>query len=985
MKVVVVAHKMVGKQLYLVLMGFDGRVYRTVAPPYPHMIGQTITIEMEPAAHPPHTETITVTHQIPQAPVDDTAVFIAQNGGLCTGPLGQQFNRLTQKNEVQARFVSEAKGMPERSTIFWQVDRPLKRIVQGKRTRYHYPDGTRLPFVAADAKTAVAEIPAKAILCLTLAPRWQPKNQPEIEPRCYVQIAGWFAPPVIPQLPSEPPSADIDEMTADFPPDLYDDPFSAEPFFDEPPDFADLPPAFDDFELPSDSAVLIEADWRPLATGTPQETLQQVFGYDAFRTMQADVIDNVLNKQDTLVIMPTGQGKSLCYQLPALHFSGITIVVSPLISLMIDQVQQLKEIGVAAATLNSSMPRAEQSRIIGELLHGRLKLLYISPETLLRARTLQLLSQCQVDCFTVDEAHCISAWGHDFRKEYRELMQVRSRFPSAVCVALTATATQRVRQDISQTLGIPRSNQYVASFDRPNLHLSVQLLQNADRQVAQFLKAHQGEAGIVYCPTRKLVDTLTDQLEQQGYPVLPYHAGLPDGVRKQNQTRFIYEDGLIMVATVAFGMGINKPNVRWVLHFGLPKNIESYYQQIGRAGRDGLDAHCLMIFSYQDIRTIKYFISQGAEDQQRGAQMRLDALIAYAEAAVCRRRPLLDYFGEGYKKETCTDMCDNCQDTRQLVDITVMAQKFLSCVRRTGERFGMSHVIDVLRGSRSEKILSRGHDTLSTYGIGLEFSKKEWQFFGRQFQQLGLLSQDAQFGSLMLTDLGHKVMRGESLMGHMPEKQTAVEPIGRTPMPTDYDSKLYEIVHAKRGDLAREAGLPPYVVFSDRTLVDMALRFPQSRDSFAQLYGVGRAKLDKYADIFLPLIQAYCQEHGLNEVAIPKPAVMSRTGHKSRSEEVWEAYQDGESVIDLAKRYGVKNHTVLNHLWKAFQAGHPLRFDAELVEITHLSAEQQDQVLEVFAEHGTDMLKPVFSALGESVSYADLHVMRLIAISQPSN
>ena len=707
-----------------------------------------------------------------------------------------------------------------------------------------------------------------------------------------------------------------------------------------------------------------------------QTLLSQVFGFETFRPLQAEIIQSILQGQDALAVMPTGSGKSLCYQLPALLFPGLTVVVSPLISLMQDQVEQLRELGIAAVTLNSSLTAVQYDQAIQQIQTNTAKLLYVAPETLLRPTILALLKHCRVDCLTIDEAHCISEWGHDFRPEYRQLIAVRQQLAEAVCLTVTATATDRVRQDIKTSLGIPDAAQFIASFDRPNLHLSIAAKTDGLAQTMDFLTQHRGQSGIIYCATRKQVDTLTAQLEAHGWPARPYHAGLDDFTRRRHQHEFIHDDVPIMVATVAFGMGINKSNVRFVLHYDLPKSIENYYQQIGRAGRDGLQSDCLLLFSYADVQTINYFIMQQDDSQQRGARMRLEALLAFVETNLCRRRPLLDYFGETYQPDTCS-LCDNCQtDEQSLVDITVPAQKFLSCVKRTGEMFGTNHIIDVLRGSRSQKILSRGHERLSTYNIGGEFSKKEWQYLARQFVQQKLLTQDINYGSLKLTAKAYAVFQGEEkVMGTVLQKTDRPAALA---MPIAHDVALFAQLQAKRKQLAQEAGLPPYIIFSDRSLVEMAAYFPQSRTTFGRMYGVGEAKLAKYAHHFLPIIQAHCQAQGITEkqkqTAVTRPTTM--VPQKSRREEVIEWYNNGRSVPEIAEIYHVKHKTVLDHLWHGVLAGYTLR-NSDLCALSHLSSAMQQQVLAAFAQHGVERLRPIYDALNETVSFDELHLLRL--------
>ena len=595
-----------------------------------------------------------------------------------------------------------------------------------------------------------------------------------------------------------------------------------------------------------------------------KKILKTVYGYDKFRPMQKEIIDNILKKNDTLVIMPTGGGKSICYQIPALLFSGLTIVVSPLISLMKDQIEQLNENGVNAIVLNSTLSRIEYSNNIYSILHGKVKLLYIAPETLLKQRILDLLSKIRVDCLAIDEAHCISEWGHDFRPEYRKLAEVRKQFKSAVCVALTATATPQVQKDISKSLKLEKSNEYITSFDRGNLFLQVESKIDAYEQTLEFVSKFPDSSGIIYCFSRKQVEEVADSLDNDGYTALPYHAGMSDQARKNNQELFIKNKAQIIVATIAFGMGIDKSNIRFIVHYDLPKNIESYYQQIGRAGRDGLQANCLLLFGYGDILKIRYFIDQKEGRERKVAEMQLEKLVAFCKSHECRRLPILKYFGENYEKNNCK-MCDNCTSLeKDLTDITVPAQKFLSCVKRCNEKFGMNHIIDVLRGSKAKKILGFNHNKLTTYGIGKEYSKKQWNFIAQQLLDQELMVQDFEYGILLLTDLGWNVMKGEKLVSC----KIATMSKNRTVLMEDnlqFDSELVSILKQKRTNLAYEADLPPYVIFSDKSIIEMAIYFPQSKESMLDIHGVGKYKYEKYGKIFLTIIMRYCQQNQINE------------------------------------------------------------------------------------------------------------------------
>ena len=587
--------------------------------------------------------------------------------------------------------------------------------------------------------------------------------------------------------------------------------------------------------------------------------LEDIFGYSEFRPLQREIIGNVLKKRDALVIMHTGGGKSLCYQIPALIFDGLTVVVSPLISLMKDQVEQLRELNAPAVHLNSALPDEEYNNNIARLRKKEVKLLYLAPEALLAPRMLSLLSSLQVDCLAIDEAHCISEWGHDFRPEYRQIAEVRSRFPSAVCIALTATATPRVREDIGRNLRFEASSEFISGFDRENLFLQVIPKTDPLSQTVAFLREHPDQSGIIYCFSRRQVDELYEILEDRGFSVRPYHAGLSDSDRMENQELFIRDDVQIIVATIAFGMGINKPNVRFVIHYDLPKNIDTYYQEIGRAGRDGLRADCLLLFSYGDIRKIKYFINQKEGEERRIAEIHLNALLQFAETDGCSRQPLLGYFGEVYTAEKC-DMCDNClAGDRKRVDITIAAQKFLSCIKRTGELFGTNHIIDVLRGSQSQKVLKFKHERLSTYGVGREFSQKQWSHLSRQFLRHGLMDQDVKHGSLKMTQKAYGVFKGvERVWGIIEEEHVVYRK--RRVSELDYDGVLFEKLRKKRKELADRGNVPPYIVFSDKTLIEMATFFPRTRESLLIIHGVGPVKYKKYGTAFLRIIDRYCRE-----------------------------------------------------------------------------------------------------------------------------
>ncbi len=706
-----------------------------------------------------------------------------------------------------------------------------------------------------------------------------------------------------------------------------------------------------------------------------QKLLKDVFGYDQFRPPQGEAIRSVMARRDTLVIMPTGSGKSLCYQVPALLFPGTTVVISPLISLMKDQMDQLRALGIEARTLNSSLSPEEYSDSAEAVLAGRVKLLYLAPETALKRTVTGILSRIQVDCIAVDEAHCISEWGHDFRPEYRQLASFRENFPGAVCAALTATATPRVREDIKERLNFREPGEFIASFNRTNLFYEVVPKSDPYRQVLEFLQEYRDESGIIYCFSRKEVERVSEYLARNGYSARPYHAGLDDETRRRNQELFARDDTRIMVATIAFGMGIHKTNVRFVVHFDLPKSIESYYQETGRAGRDGLPANCLLLYGPGDAVKIKYFINQIPEDTRRvAANHHLASLTAYAETSGCRRHPLLSHFGEEHAGGNCA-MCDNCVNPPAAeIDYTVQARKFLSCVKRTGESFGYSHIVDVLRGSESQKVMERNHHRLSTYNIGGELTKKQWMALGRRMALKGLIVQDLDsYGALKLTPKGYAVMKGDEPFLGAPLAEDA--PAAKSRAAAEYDAELFNLLRAKRKSIADAENVPPYVVFSDRSLADMATHFPRSRESLLDVHGVGRSKLERYGDEFLRIIVAYCEGRGIAESVRP-PKVRAKADGEYRHQEMGRAYNGGADIVQLMRKYGVARQTVLTNLYKFYLEERTLRAEG-FESFLNLSGETRDVLFQLFDVLGIDRLGLVFEKMGGDVSYDDLALYRL--------
>ncbi|MBO5400314.1 MAG: DNA helicase RecQ [Spirochaetaceae bacterium] len=614
-----------------------------------------------------------------------------------------------------------------------------------------------------------------------------------------------------------------------------------------------------------------------------KKILKQYYGYSEFRPGQKEIIDSILAGKDTLAIMPTGGGKSLCYQIPSLMFSGLTVVVSPLIALMEDQVKGLDSVGIPSLFLNSSLEWEDYLYNMNLIRRGEIKLLYVAPETLVTERIQSLLSEVEVSCLTIDEAHCISEWGHDFRPEYRRIAEVKALFPKAVCLALTATATETVRNDIVTTLQLGQSRkffQYIASFDRPNIFLDVISksgttnktshgikLSRADELTLDFVKSHSKESGIIYCFSRKKVDELANLLKLSGFSVLPYHAGLSDSIRSQNQAAFVQDDVKIIVATLAFGMGINKPNVRYVIHYDLPKSIEQYYQEIGRAGRDGLPATALLLYSYGDTKKINFFIEEKPPKEQVIAEEQLKKMVQYAEIPTCKREFLLNHFGEKLSQhQSPENCCSSCQNKDSLsVDVTIPCQKLMSAIVRTNQRFGAHYVIDVLLGSKQQKILNNNHQNLSVYGIGTEYSKNDWLNITALLIAAGYLIKSEDYNVLSLTEKGKVDLyeRNKIFLPFIPSGKTGYPTKEKTKEKVQISEKdltLQENLRKLRKKLAEEQNVPPYIIFGDKTLEQLVNFKPLSDFELEEIYGLGERKIEKYGEFIIHTIEDFLKK-----------------------------------------------------------------------------------------------------------------------------
>jgi ATP-dependent DNA helicase RecQ len=703
-----------------------------------------------------------------------------------------------------------------------------------------------------------------------------------------------------------------------------------------------------------------------------EQALKYHFGYDRFRPGQRQIIEDALQNRDLLIVMPTGGGKSLCFQLPALIKKGLTVVVSPLIALMQDQVEGLRNNNIAATFLNSSLnPYKVRSREEA-ILSGKVRLLYVAPERLLSERFLPFLDLVKekigIAAFAIDEAHCVSEWGHDFRPEYRQMKSLRKRYPDVPTLALTATATDRVRADIIQQLGLKQPSIHIASFNRQNLYYEVRSKsKSAYAELLELVRESEGSA-IIYCLTRKKVDELTFKLQNDQISALSYHAGLTDEERSSNQTRFIRDDVRVMVATIAFGMGINKPDVRLVIHFDLPRNLESYYQESGRAGRDSEPSRCTLFFSFSDIKTIEWSIEQKTDPQEQLiAKQQLRQVIDYAQGTVCRRTIQLGYFGERFPGN-CGN-CDNCRYPKPMQDWTIEAMKFLSCVARCKERFGMLYIIDVLRGSKNQKITQNEHDQLSTYGIGKDKSVDEWRMLGRSLLHQGLLEQTSDgYSVLKLNSLSWEVMRRQrpvSLAVPIAQKITWEEGSEKA-----VEAEiLMQRLRSLRKQVADEQSVPPYVVFQDSTLKLMTQLQPTTITEFGKLSGVGSHKLAQYGDKFLTEIRTYRQEKGL--VDPPQVNFTPSLGLPSDTEIfTFQLHKQGLSVAEIAKKRNIRPTTIIRHLADLIEKNQPVDLN-QLVSLEH-----QQKIWQVLEVLGDISLTPIREQLGESYSFDEIRLVR---------
>ncbi len=725
----------------------------------------------------------------------------------------------------------------------------------------------------------------------------------------------------------------------------------------------------------------------------PQKILKKTFGYNKFRPLQKEIIDNVLNKKDTVVLMPTGGGKSLCYQIPAIHLQGLTVVVSPLISLMKDQVDALRQNGVEAAFWNSTLSLEQQNKLQEKIHNKELNLLYIAPERFGASGFLQFLQNLKDDIslFAIDEAHCISAWGHDFRPDYRNLQVLKNDFPKIPIIALTATATPKVLQDIISNLNLNKDFKvFQGSFDRKNLFYEVKRKQKSFDQICYFLNKRKKESGIIYCFSRKKVDAMAQKLKHKGFSVLPYHAGLSPQIRAKNQDKFIKDEVQIIVATIAFGMGIDKPDVRFVIHDSLPKNIESYYQETGRAGRDGDPAHCLLFFSYGDKRNIEFFFNDISDESERkNAEEKLQKMIDFCEQKRCRRQMLLNYFDEDFSispdrsDDEAKKCCDFCVNPPDVFDATEISFKIFSAIARTNQRFGMMTIIDILKGSKNQKMVGRGFEKLSVFGIVTDFSKDAMSEIIRQLIDRNFLrlTKD-EFPVLKLTQQAAEAISHRKMISLFSIKKDFIESSTNVQEEFEFDEELFEDLRILRTRIAQEKNLPPYVIFHDKALRQIAAVLPTSKDDLENISGIGSRKINDYGDGVIEVVQDFCErkkvdkdvhkdnidfdEINKTEVKIAPP--------NGRSEDILNLLKQGKSVLEMTNIFGIKEGTIFAHIER-------LIFSGDIEGIDYFVDKETQIVIEnAFDGNFKQNLSVIKERLEDDFSYDEIRLVRVIGL-----
>ncbi|MFI5171299.1 MAG: DNA helicase RecQ [Chitinophagales bacterium] len=707
-----------------------------------------------------------------------------------------------------------------------------------------------------------------------------------------------------------------------------------------------------------------------------KDVLKKYFGYDSFRDTQEEIINYVVAGNDTVVVMPTGAGKSLCFQIPSLMFPGLTVVISPLIALMKDQVDGLKNNGIAAEALNSSMSNEEQRMIFNRIASGELKMLYVAPERLMSegGKFIAYLKQLNISLFAIDEAHCVSMWGHDFRPEYLQLAALKQKFPNVPLIALTASADEITRKDIADKLLISNAKIFISSFNRSNIHYFIEQKKNSFYEITEYLSKHPNDSGIIYALSRANTEAIAEQLNQVGFLAKYYHAGMDSQERSAVQEDFKKDNIKIIVATIAFGMGIDKPDVRFVIHYNLPKNIESYYQETGRAGRDGLKSDAILFYSYGDVVKLKKFAAVENNPEQSAIMLKkLDQMAGFCNANKCRRRMLLEYFGEKYDADNCGS-CDFCLTKQNVFDATIIAQKALSAVKRTGEVFGMHYLIDLLRGSKSEKIRDH-HKQLKTYGIGADISRDLWTNYFRELINKGYLKRDerGEFPKIIITEKGDAVLKGQQTVfldkveERIEAKETSV---------INYDKTLFGMLRNVRSERAREEDMPPYIIASDITLQELAAFYPLLHDHLYHITGFGEIKISKYGKLFLEVIKEYCELNRIDtkihlKINEKKKAVEIKRNKPDTTDSKRSSlylFRSGKSIKSIAEERKLAITTVESHLNEFIESGE--------IKLTELMNEQRlNTILNAVKRSGDGRLKPIKEMLGNDYTYGEIRAV----------
>jgi len=719
-----------------------------------------------------------------------------------------------------------------------------------------------------------------------------------------------------------------------------------------------------------------------------KERLKEIFGYSQFRGNQETIIKNLLDGRNTFVIMPTGAGKSLCYQLPAMIREGLAIVISPLIALMKNQVDQMNAYGVNARFLNSTLSKGEITRLKKDCMNGTVKLLYVAPESLNKEETIDFLRKVNVSFVAIDEAHCISEWGHDFRPEYRRIKAMIANLGDMPVIALTATATPKVQIDIQKNLQMEEADVFISSFNRRNLYYEVRPKKETKKQLIKFLKDNKGKSGIIYCLSRKKVEEIAQLLNVNGFKAAPYHAGLDPDVRMKNQDDFLNEEVDIICATIAFGMGIDKPDVRFVIHYDVPKSLEGYYQETGRSGRDGLEGHCLMFYSHNDLSKLEKFNKDKPVQERENARILLQEMEYYAESPVCRRRQLLHYFGEEFTEENC-GMCDNCTHPRERFDGTDFVKLVLRAVRQTNERFGLNHLVHVIRGEEDEYVKSYGHFDLEVYGKGADENDDFWKSVIRQTLIYQLLEKDIDnIGALKLTKRGDdflkrphaiELARDHDFTTAIDEEEESSE---RTPIAKAYDAKLFEILKNLRRKIAKEKNLPPYVIFQDPSLEEMATTYPTSKEDLAQVNGVGMGKVNKFGKEFIATILQYVEE---NDIETANEVVVKSSVNKSKTKILIIQQIDRKMDLEeIAETTSLRFEDLLTEIENICYSGTKLNLNYYIDQV--LDPSKQDEIHDYFMSSDTDSLEKALDndAIAE-YSEEEIRLMRIKFMSEYAN